>query len=132
MTKNPTPLILYAEDNRILLHIVRDVLELAGWRVKHCESGSYAVAHLRHTEHFDLAIIDRELPGVDGLEVIRDARRQAHRKQTPIILLALKDCAAEARQAGADEFLRKPRDLLALVKTVRRLLAAHSGEQAFP
>jgi CheY-like chemotaxis protein len=118
------PVILYAEDNHLLSLLVKDVLELAGWRVRHCGDGSTALALLRLRDHFDLAIIDHELPFADGLSVVRDARRQAHRRATPIILVSLADCADEARRAGADAFLRKPQDLLALVETVKRLLAA--------
>jgi CheY-like chemotaxis protein len=116
------PMILYAEDNRILSLLVKDVLELAGWRVRHCGDGSTALALLRLRDHFDLVILDHELPFADGLRVIRDARQQAHRRTTPIILVSLTDCADEARRAGADAFLRKPQDLLALVETVKRLL----------
>jgi DNA-binding response OmpR family regulator len=116
------PLILYAEDNYPLAHIVKDVLELAGWRVRHCSDGSTAIALLTLKETYDLAIIDRELPHLDGLEVVRGARRQPHRARTPIILVSLEDCADEAERAGADAFLRKPQDLLSLVEIVRRLL----------
>lgn len=121
------PLILYAEDNYPLAHVVKDVLELAGWRVRHCSDGSTAVALLTLKEPYDLAIIDRELPFLDGLEVVRAARRHPHRARTPIILVSLEDCADEARRAGVDAFLRKPQDLLLLVETTGRLL---EGRQA--
>ncbi len=117
------PLILYAEDNYPLAHVVKDALELAGWRVRHCSDGSTAVALLALKEHYDLVIIDRELPHLDGLQVVRDARRRPHRARTPVVLVSLEDCAAEAERAGANAFLRKPQDLPLLVETVRLLLA---------
>jgi DNA-binding response OmpR family regulator len=54
---------------------------------------------------------------------VRRARRLAHRRETPIILISLEDCADDARLAGADAFLRKPNNLIELVDTIRRLLA---------
>ncbi|HEX9919508.1 MAG TPA: hypothetical protein VGA87_10090 [Pyrinomonadaceae bacterium] len=85
---------------------------------------SRAVARLRLEDHYGLAVIDKGRPAFDGLDIVRDARRPPHRRRTPIIVLALDDCAEEARLAGADARLRKPQDLLLLVETIRRLLAA--------
>jgi CheY-like chemotaxis protein len=121
--RDAAPVILYVENNSLLARLVGDVLELAGWRVQDCSDFSTAVARLRLTAHYDLAVIDKELPAFDGLDIVRDARRQPHRKRTPIIVVSLDDCAEEARLAGADAFLRKPQDLLLLVETIRRLLA---------
>jgi CheY-like chemotaxis protein len=42
-------------------------------------------------------------------------------------MLSASDCEADARRAGADAFLRKPRDIALLVKTVARLLAEKRG-----
>jgi CheY-like chemotaxis protein len=122
--RDAAPVILYVENNFLLRCVVGDVLQLAGWRVQDCSDASTAVARLRLYDHYDLAVIDKELPGLDGLDIVRDARRQSHRERTPIILVALDDCAEEARLAGADAFLRKPQDLLLLVETIRRLLHA--------
>ncbi|HEX8457230.1 MAG TPA: hypothetical protein VF656_08035 [Pyrinomonadaceae bacterium] len=47
-----------------------------------------------------------------------------HRKETPIILVSMEDKEAEAREAGANAFLRKPYNLIELVDTIRRLFAA--------
>jgi DNA-binding response OmpR family regulator len=58
---------------------------------------------------------------------VRRARRLNHRRETPIIVISLEDCAAEALGAGADAFLRKPNNLIELVDTIRRLLAARVG-----
>lgn len=118
--------ILYVEENRALLETVRDVLEFAGWYVKRFDSG-LGYAHVESAEHYDLLIIDRDLRGVDGLTLVRSARRLAHRRETPIIVISLADCAEEALRAGADAFLRKPNNLIELVDTIRRLLAARVG-----
>jgi DNA-binding response OmpR family regulator len=119
--------ILYVEENQMLWQTVRDVLEFAGWFVKRFDSG-YGYAHIASAEHYDLLLIDRDLRGVDGLELVRRARRLSHRRETPIILISLEDCAEESRLVGADAFLRKPNNLIQLVDAIRRLLPAHVGE----
>jgi CheY-like chemotaxis protein len=121
--------ILYVEHNRMLLQTVCDVLEFAGWYVKPCTCDGYAVAYVESEQHFDLLLFDHDFPGLSGLKLTERARRQPHRQQTPIVLISLEDIGDEARRAGADAFLRKPNNLIELVETIRRLLAAR-GEDA--
>jgi CheY-like chemotaxis protein len=121
--------ILYVEQNRMLLQTVRDVLEFAGWYVKPCTCDGYAVAYVESREHFDLLLFDHDFRGLSGLKLTERARRQPHRRETPIILISLEEIGDEARRAGADAFLRKPNNLLELVDTIRHLLAAR-GEGA--
>jgi CheY-like chemotaxis protein len=118
------PIILYVERNQMLLQTVRDVLEFAGWYVKPCPEAFRAHAILQYREYFDLLIIDNELSSISGLELIGHIRRVPHRQQIPIILISLEDLSEEAQLAGANAFLRKPNNLIELVDTIRRLLAA--------
>lgn len=118
------PIIFFAEDNSILLQTVRDVLVFAGWYVKPCEDSCMALALVESPEYFDLLILDDEMPGFKGSEIARRARLKEHRRQTPIVLISLYDREEEARSLGVDAFLRKPYNLIDLVDTVRRLLAA--------
>jgi CheY-like chemotaxis protein len=120
--------ILYVEQNRLLLESVKDVLEFAGWYVKPCYDEGYAVAYVESEEHFDLLLIDNELRGLTGLSLTERARRKPHRRKTPIILISLEDIAEEAERAGADAFLRKPNNLIELVDTIRRLLGAPAAD----
>ena len=129
--KKQPPLVLYAEDNRLVAAPVRDVLELAGCRVEHCADGVTALAMLRSANlrrvRYDLVLLDNELPQLAGLEVARAARAIKECRRTPIILVALEDCADEARAAGASEFMRKPHNLLTLADSVRRLLKSRKS-----
>jgi two-component system chemotaxis response regulator CheY len=124
----PRPrVIFYAENNRRLFELVRDVLEFAGWYVKECTDPVYIRPVMEVTkEHFDLLLLDNELPRFNGLELVKHIRRIPHRKEMPIILISLEDLTEEAREAGADAFLRKPNNLIELVETIRRLLPASS------
>jgi CheY-like chemotaxis protein len=121
------PIILYVENNYYLRLAVKDVLELAGWQVEECSNSGYAVAMMRLHKYYSLLLIDNEISGVDGLALVKEARRIEHLKQTPIVLFSIKDCADEARSAGANEFLQKPNNIVAVVDIIRSLLAAKSS-----
>ncbi len=72
--------------------------------------------------------MDNDLPGASGIELIRHARDFRHRKHMPIIMLSGSDVEREAKRAGADAFLRKPEDVLAIAVTIARLLATKRKE----
>lgn len=113
--------ILYAEDYRLLLHYVKEMLEEQGWRVETCADGLSALERIEGSNNYDLLILDNSLPGMSGLELARRARSLSHRRQTPIIMLSASDAALQASHAGVNAFLKKPDEIDALIKTVRRL-----------
>ena len=126
---SPT-IILIVEDNQTVRHVLGDTLRLEGWHVEMCADGSTALRMIESDRHYDLLLLDNDLPGVSGLELIRHARQQPRWQQTPIIMLSAGVHQAEARRAGADAFLRKPEDMYVLVKTVARLLGGGSDHQS--
>jgi CheY-like chemotaxis protein len=93
-----------------------------------CSDDGYAVAYVESAQHFDLFLFDHDR-GLSGLTLTERARRQPHRRHTPVILISLQDITDEAMRAGADAFLRKPNNLIELVDTIRRLLNVR-GEDA--
>lgn len=115
--------ILHVEDNQTVAVAVRDTLAEEGWKVRTCADGAEARREIVSEAHYDVLLLDNELPGVSGIELARRARSMPRRRQTPIIMFSASDCEAEARRAGVDAFLRKPRDIARLVETVARLLA---------
>lgn len=117
------PKILYVEDNFTLRHFVRDVLDMMGWHI-YCASDRFtARLFLKSDEPYDLLLLDNELHNrTVGLELVKLARRLPRRKQMPIILFSIEDCAAEAQRAGVNAFIRKPTGLHSLLDTVKRLL----------
>jgi CheY-like chemotaxis protein len=116
--------ILWVEDNEIVLTTVRDILCSEGWQVECCTHGLLALSKIYSAEHYDLLLLDNELPGVSGLELTRQARRLAHRREVPIIVISASECGRAAREVGANLFLDKPEGLKALADTIRHLLAA--------
>jgi CheY-like chemotaxis protein len=124
-TKNAQPFsILVVEDHPAVADALRETLELQGWRVSMCADGASACTELEGDAHFDLLILDYELPGgVNGVELIRRARSLSHRRRTPIIMLSASEVEAEAWRAGTDAFLRKPHDIGRLAEMATRLLS---------
>jgi CheY-like chemotaxis protein len=116
-------LILLVEDDQTVAVAVRDTLEEEGWAVRLCSDGADARREIASEAHYDLLLLDNKLPGASGIEIVRRARSLPRRRKTPIIMFSADDCEDEARRAGADAFLRKPRDTARLVETVARLLA---------
>ena len=114
--------ILYVEDHKLVADAVRDALEAEGWRVVACVDGAAALSRIASGARYDLLITDNHLPHVNGLELVRYARRLKHRSELPIVMFSAVDCRAEAEQAGVDVFLRKPEDTQRLVPAIRELL----------
>jgi CheY-like chemotaxis protein/tetratricopeptide (TPR) repeat protein len=114
--------ILQVEDNVFVAGAVRDTLELEGWRVEVCADGLRGLNRLEGEDHYDLIILDYDLPSIDGLQLAQRARRLPHRRSVPIVMLSASDHKAEARLVGVDAFLKKPDGVSSLVETIRRLL----------
>lgn len=116
------PAILYVENNLMLAQLVGDLLDLGGWHVWRVPDGTTAQTFLRGEQRYALLLVDNELRDTTGLEVVKFARSLPHRESLPIMLFSIEDCEREAKEAGANEFLRKPHDLFLLVETIRRLI----------
>src|SRR2546423_13946912 len=97
--------ILYVEDNQPVADVGRDLLEAEGWRVTLLDDGLIALREIESQTHYDLLLLDNELPHLEGWQLIQHARTLAHRQHTPIILMSARDCTTLARQVGADAFL---------------------------
>lgn len=119
----PLTKILYAEDYRLVAHYLKEILEAQGWQVDVCMDGFTALKKIESDAAYDLLLLDDQMPGINGVELVQTARALPHRKDTPIVILSASDCAAEARRAGADRFLKKPDDFDSLVSVITHLLA---------
>jgi two-component system response regulator TctD len=113
--------LLYVEDHKLLLLYVKQMLESQGWRVDACRDGQSALEKIGGASHYDLLLLDKSLPGLDGLELVRRARNLTHRRRTPIIVLSADNCERAALQAGVDLCLKKPEDIDAIVSSIKRL-----------
>ncbi|MGH9968289.1 MAG: response regulator [Pyrinomonadaceae bacterium] len=120
--KTRTPHILHVEDNETVASVVKETLESEGWDIETCVDGTLALEKIASDEHYDLILLDNDLPGVNGLELLQRARSMTHRKHTPIVMLSATVDDASARIAGADIGLQKPEQIGSLADTVARFL----------
>ena len=98
--------ILYAEDFPTVKLIVKETLELEGWRVEDCDDGFTALSRIESGEPYDLILLDDDLPGLSGIELAARARALRHLSRTPIIMLSATERRRDARAAGVDIFLK--------------------------
>lgn len=123
-----TVTILHVEDRPVVANVVRETLEDEGWVIEMCADGVAALEKVASAAHYDLLLFDNWLPGMSGVELIRQTRALERHRQTPIIMFSGSDVEMEARRAGANAFLRKPQDISELAKTIARLLARKSRQ----
>ncbi len=117
--------ILVVDDEAVLVETIAYNLEQAGYRVVTAADGSSALDAAR-SEIPDLIILDVMLPGMDGLEVCRQLRRESSTATTPIVMLTAKSDEIDkvvGLEVGADDYVTKPfgrRELLARVRALLR------------
>ena len=100
--------VLLVEDEQTIAVTLADDLEAAGHEVAHIADGAEAVAALKRRS-FDVVITDVRLPGADGLEVLKAAKRA--RPDTEVLMMtayATVEHAVEAMRLGADDYIQKP------------------------
>lgn len=120
--------ILHVEDNQVVAIMVKETLEAEGWDIETCVDGTIALEKIESDAHYDLLLLDSDLPGVNGLDLLRAARRFAHRRLTPIVLLSAQTIEREALDAGANAVLHKPEGVRVLAKTIARFLEVQCFE----
>ena len=127
--------ILVVEDERALCEtIVRSLRRLA-YSVDPCYDGDTAI-DLLGSERYDLVLLDLNLPGADGMTVLRTLR-QTDRETRVLILSARSEVAdkVEGLDAGANDYLAKPFHLAELEARIRSLtqndVVLHCGPLSF-
>jgi signal transduction histidine kinase/CheY-like chemotaxis protein/streptogramin lyase len=100
--------LLLVEDDPTVAEVISELLRVQGHRVVHAANGLGALSEIA-SARFDLALLDLDLPGIDGLALARQMRAFGFDKPL-IAVTARADADAEplARAAGFDDFLRKP------------------------
>jgi CheY-like chemotaxis protein len=116
--------VLHVEDHDIVARMAKEMLESEGWDVETCSDGNAALEKICGQTRYDVLLLDYDLPGVNGLELVIRAKTLVHRARTPIVVLSATPVGRAARKAGADVFLQKPQDVTALVETIYRLLGS--------
>lgn len=117
--------LLVVDDEEINREIIAEYLEGMDYDLTMADGGEQALAHLRAEGAFDAVILDRMMPGVDGLEVLRRMQGDALLRAVPVIMqtaAAGHEQVAEGLRLGAYYYLTKPYHRDALLAVVRSAL----------
>lgn len=120
--------VLLVEDNNALAETIIERFRKEGHVIDHESNGEEANDLLRHKD-FDLILLDINLPGRNGFDVLRSLR--ARKQETPVLVLSARseiDDRVSGLDAGADDYLVKPFDFRELIARCRVLARRQSGK----
>lgn len=116
--------ILIVDDEEDVLELVRYNLAKEGYLTETATSGEEALAKSR-AKLPSLVILDRMLPGIDGLQVCKKLKSDVKTQNIPVIMLTAKGEEADivsGLEIGADDYVTKPFSPKVLIARVRRIL----------
>ncbi|HEX7897273.1 MAG TPA: response regulator [Planctomycetota bacterium] len=122
----PPRVVLLVDDSQTVRRLIEWSLKPAGLKALHAADGLQALEILR-AEAVDLAVVDLNMPRMDGIELIRCVRADERLKHLPIILLTTEGRIEDRKaglEAGANRFLTKPSPPEVLRAEVQALLQA--------
>ena len=117
--------ILIVEDETSIAEVLQYNLEQQGFRIEIFDRGDDALERIR-AKPPDLVILDLMLPGLDGLDLLREVRRQQSTAGLPVLVLTAKGEEVDrivGLELGADDYIPKPfspRELVLRVKAILR------------
>jgi PAS domain S-box-containing protein len=118
--------VLYVEDNEVNVEVMRAMLSLRPQiTMNSCGDGRAAIAAVAMSVP-DVILLDRHLPDVDGLDLLRRLKADPRLSGVPMVLAsadAMPEAVTEALAAGASDYLTKPLTLATLLVLVDGLLA---------
>lgn len=119
--------LLLVEDDKILGDGLRAGLSMEGYAVDWLTDGN-AAGHALQSQPYEMVVLDLNLPGKSGMEVLKEMRFK--KLDTPVLILTAKDTIPDRVQGldgGADDFVVKPFDLDEVLARLRALQRRHAG-----
>ena len=117
--------ILVADDDPVGRELIREILELQGYRVIEAGDGSVALSSIQAAQP-DLVLLDIQMPVLDGFGVIQALRRERQFQSLPVFALtafAMRGDSAKALAAGFDGYIAKPINVSAFRELIRQALS---------
>jgi two-component system cell cycle response regulator DivK len=129
MNIEPRAKILIVEDNQINLELFLDILELGGYDCLYTSEGSEAI-EIAAREMPDLILLDIQLPGMDGLSVVKQLRSTPDTKDIKTVALtayAMKGDREMFLEKGFDGYIAKPVTVKGFLDSIRGYLCLPRG-----
>jgi two-component system chemotaxis response regulator CheY len=117
-------LILAVDDSTTMRQMVSFTLSNAGHEVLEAQNGDEAIK-LAKSNKFDLIITDVNMPGMNGIELVRALRAMPECKFTPVLMLTTEggaDMKQQGKAAGATGWIVKPFNPEVLLSTLKKVL----------
>jgi two-component system response regulator AtoC len=115
--------VLVVDDEDDLRKLLMDIVVKAGYEASAASDGEEAIGMVKQTK-FDVALLDIQMPGKNGIEVLKFIQENSRDTKT-IILTGYADLknAMDTRQYGALDFISKPYRLEDVLSTIKRVLS---------
>jgi two-component system response regulator QseB len=126
VSEEAAPRLLLVEDDRSLAAMLEEILVSAGYVVELARDGQVGL-HLGLTRAYDVIVLDRGLPAIEGLDLL--GRWRVHGVAVPVLVLSALGLArdrVDGLDAGAEDYVSKPFDVDELLARLRALLRRHS------
>ncbi|MBS0296639.1 MAG: sigma-54-dependent Fis family transcriptional regulator [Proteobacteria bacterium] len=115
--------VLVVDDDPTQRRLIQAVLDREGFQVVHAENGHQALDRLQHGGGADVVLLDLVMPGMSGLETLKEARACGIR--CPVVVLTATggiETVVKAMQAGAQDFFVKPASAERIIISIRNAL----------
>jgi CheY-like chemotaxis protein len=122
-------LILIVEDNEKNRKLVRDVLQVKGYKTVETETAEEGI-RLAQESHPSLILMDIQLPGMNGIEALRRLRADAGTRAIPVIAVTASAMTQNRQQIlaeGFDGYQSKPISVKEFLEAVRQVLDRRAG-----
>jgi two-component system chemotaxis response regulator CheY len=115
---------MVVDDSRSIRRIVGDILREAGFEVADAANGRLALSLLESGFKPDVALIDWNMPEMNGIELVKEIRSRSEYDDVPLMMVTTEtemERMAAAFVAGANEYLMKPFDREAMLEKLQIL-----------
>ena len=121
--------ILVIDDEEHIRRMMRLTLETAGYEVGEAKDGAEGLSLYGDGSHWDVVVLDQRMPGMDGLETLRQIKQQdVNARVVMATAYASIELAVDAMKLGATDFVRKPMTPKVLRSAVSAALSKVTGE----
>jgi len=115
--------VLIVDDQEANVLLLEDILREAGYTRVSSTMDPHAVAALHRENHYDLILLDVQMPGLDGFQVMENLKAIETESYIPVLVITAQPAhKLQALQAGAKDFVSKPFDLIEVKTRIHNML----------